>query len=213
MPGDRLDVLKTYKLYINGAFPRSESGRSVEVIGASGKVQAHVAHASRKDLRDAVEAAAAAQPRWSAASEYNRGQVLYRMTEMLEGKKSEFVDLLKQASSGKGTKAQRHEGTKSTSPNPQDEVDASIDRLICFAGWADKYAQVLGCNNPVSGPYYNFTVPEPTGVVGIVTPPDGQGPALLGLISMLAPPLCAGNAVVAICDGQSMIPAAVFGEV
>ena len=207
MPADRLDVIKTYKLYVNGGYPRSESGRSLIVHDSKGGVLAHVCHASRKDLRDAVEAAAAAQPTWAAASAYNRGQVLYRMAEMLEGKKREFVELLRETS-----KRQNVKMSKSKRPNRQiakssdvlREVEASIDRQVCFAGWADKYAQVLG---------YNFTVPEPTGVVGVVTPTEGEGPALLGLISLIAPPLCAGNAIVAICDEHAMLPAAVFGEV
>ena len=173
---DRLEVAKTYKLFIGGAFPRSESGRSIPVADAKGRVLAHISHASRKDLRDAVEAARKAQGKWADATAYNRGQVLYRMAEMLEGKKGEFAGLIGGASGKR-------------------EVGAAIDRLVCFGGWADKYAQVLGCNNPVAGPYYNFTVPEPTGVVGVIAPDD---PALLGLVSLIAPPLCAGNAVVEI---------------
>src|SRR5262245_847099 len=167
----RLEVTKTYKLYINGAFPRSESGRSIAVEDRNGHVIAHVAHGSRKDLRDAVEAAHAAQPKWPDASAYNRGQVLYRMAEMMEGKRGEFAEALR--TTPEGTKARRHEGTKGKrkSTNALAEVNAAIDRLVCFAGWADKYAQVLGCNNPVAGPYYNFTIPEPTGVVGVVAPP------------------------------------------
>lgn len=198
----RLEVAKTYKLFINGAFPRSESGRSIAIEGKSGKVIAHVAHGSRKDLRDAVEAAAAAQPRWASASAYNRGQVLYRMAEMLEGKRDEFVSAIAETS--------KHRSVETSKPHF--EVEASIDRLVCFAGWADKYAQVLGCQNPVAGPYYNFTVPEPTGVVGVISPP-APAPALLGLISLIAPPLCAGNAIVAIADDQSMIPASILSEV
>src|SRR3954470_424439 len=149
---ERLEVAKTYKLYIGGAFPRSESGRSLPVTGGGGTV--HISRASRKDLRDAVEAAAKAQPAWADATAYNRGQVLYRMAEMLEGKRQEFAELLKQ----RGTRAQKG---KKSSPGGAAEVDAAIDRLVSFGGWADKYAQVLGCNNPVAGPFYNFTVPEP----------------------------------------------------
>jgi acyl-CoA reductase-like NAD-dependent aldehyde dehydrogenase len=206
---DRLSVTKTFKLYINGAFPRSESGRSLIVRNAAGEVLAHIAHASRKDLRDAVEAAAAAQPKWAGATAYNRAQVLYRMAEMMEGKRDEFAEALRETFKGKGIKATRQRGVKVG--DAHSEVSAAIDRLVCFAGWADKYSQVLGCNNPVAGPYYNFTVPEPTGVVGVLSP--GEGPALLGLISMLAPPLCAGNAVVVIADAESMLPAAILGEV
>jgi acyl-CoA reductase-like NAD-dependent aldehyde dehydrogenase len=217
---DRLSVTKTFKLHVNGVFPRSESGRSLIVRNAAGEVLAHIAHASRKDLRDAVEAAAAAQPKWGAATAYNRGQVLYRMAEMLEGKRDEFAEALRetwkgpnvQTSKRKGIKASRHRGIKGAEAH--DEISAAIDRLVCFAGWADKYAQVLGCNNPVAGPYYNFTVPEPTGVVGVLSPGDaGGGPSLLGLISLIAPPLCAGNAIVAIADDHAMLPAAILGEV
>ena len=213
MPTDRLAVDKTFKLYVNGAFPRSESGRSIIVRGGDGSVLAHVTQASRKDLRDAVEAAAAAQPKWASASAYNRGQVLYRMAEMMEGKRDEFAEALRETSKRPNVKTSKRART-SRGRKPADahqEVSAAIDRLVCFAGWADKYAQVLGCNNPVTGPYYNFTVPEPTGVVGVLSP--GDGPGLLGLISLLAPPLCAGNAVVAIADEQSMLPAAILGEV
>ncbi len=204
---ERLEVTKTYKLFIGGAFPRSESGRSIAVAGRDGSAAAHICHASRKDLRDAVEAARKAQPGWANATAYNRGQVLYRMAEMLEGKRAEFVALVEE-----GTKAPRHggtkgkNGTKRTGQRPMPpgkkrtltaaaEVEAAIDRLVCFGGWADKYSQVLGCNNPVAGPYYNFTVPEPTGVVGVVAPDE---PSLLGLVSLVAPVICSGNTVVAL---------------
>lgn len=193
----RLAVTKTYKLYINGKFPRSESGRSTVVSDTHGEVLAHICRGSRKDLRDAVEAARAAQPRWAGATAYNRGQVLYRMAEMLEGKHQEFSTIIA-STTGSGIASARK------------EVGASIDRLVCFAGWADKFAQVLGCHNPVAGPYYNFTVPEPTGVVGVVAPDE---PALLGLVSLIAAPLCAGNAVVAIAGEKHPLPAAVLGEV
>jgi acyl-CoA reductase-like NAD-dependent aldehyde dehydrogenase len=202
----RLDVAKTYKLFINGAFPRTESGRSIPIQDAKGNLLAHVCQGSRKDLRDAVEVAAAAQPKWANATPYNRGQVLYRMAEMLQGKRDEFAELLKETS-----KRQSVKKSKAKSPSVLQEVDAAIDRLVCFAGWADKYAQVLGCNNPVSGPYYNFTVPEATGVVGIVVP--SGPPTLLEMTSLIAPPLCAGNAVVVIASDDAMIPAAVFGEI
>jgi acyl-CoA reductase-like NAD-dependent aldehyde dehydrogenase len=210
---DRLSVDKTYKLYINGGFPRSESGRSLLVRNLRGAVLAHVAHASRKDLRDAVEAAANAQPKWAAFTAYNRGQVLYRMAEMLEGKRDEFAAALRNT----GSPAPRSDRRKRPTPgrtkaaDPQQEVSLTIDRLVSFAGWADKYSQVLGCHNPVAGPYYNFTVPEPTGVVGIFSPVDG--PALLGLITLMAPALCAGNAVVAVAGDRALLPAAILGEV
>lgn len=211
---DRLEVSKTYKLFIGGAFPRSESGRSLAFEGKSGI--AHISHASRKDLRDAVEAARKAQPGWTNATAYNRGQVLYRMAEMLEGKRDEFVSLIEEgskASSHRGSPAKNGKGTKSTGQRPMPpstEVEVAIDRLVNFGGWADKYSQVLGCNNPVSGPFYNFTVPEPTGVVGVIAPDEAP---LLGLISLLAPAVCAGNTVVALASEANPLPGAVLGEV
>ena len=220
----RLEVIKTYKLYINGAFPRSESGRSIAVEDGNGNLIAHVSHGSRKDLREAVEAASAAQPKWGDMTAYNRAQILYRMAEMMEGKRDEFIEALRDYKSknlkiqkstsekSKGRKVERRNAPGSSGWQPAAELDACIDRLICFAGWADKYAQILGCNNPVAGPYYNFTIPEPTGVVGVLAPIE-NGPALLGLISLLAPPLCAGNAIVAIADEGAMVPASIFGEV
>ncbi len=199
---DRLEVPKTYKLFISGKFPRSESGRSLLVAGS------HVARASRKDLRDAVEAARKAQTGWAAASAYNRGQVLYRLAEMMEGKRGEFEEALGQGA--KGPKVGRRSATGAAAERRgTPEVAAAIDRVTCFAGWADKYAQVLGCHNPVAGPYYNFTVPEPTGVVGVIAP---NHPGLLGLISLLAPPLCAGNAIVALGSETCPMAATILGE-
>jgi acyl-CoA reductase-like NAD-dependent aldehyde dehydrogenase len=214
----RLHVTKTYKLFIDGRFPRSESGRTVPLVGRAGQVLAHACRASRKDLRDAVAAARRAQEGWAAASAYLRGQVLYRMAEMLEGRRDEFAALLADAAGVRSVGAtgqrpapppRRATGPKRL-PSPDAEVSAAIDRLVAFAGWADKYAQVLGCNNPVSGPYYNFTVPEPTGVVAVVAP---DAPALLGLVSLLAPPLCAGNAVVALAGDPPSSPAAALAAV
>jgi acyl-CoA reductase-like NAD-dependent aldehyde dehydrogenase len=213
---DRLDITKTYKLFIGGQFPRSEGGRSMVVAAPKGRVLAHIAHASRKDLRDAVEAARSAQPKWAWATAYNRGQVLYRLAEMMEGKRAELAAAIDGA---EGTKAQRHEGTKSKSKkasrqrgieaSSEDQVAGAIDRVVCYAGWADKYGQVLGCNNPVAGPYYNFTVPEPTGVVGVIAP---DSPSLLGLVSLIAPVICSGNAVVALASETNPIPAAILAE-
>lgn len=191
----RLTVNKTYKLYIGGKFPRTESGRSLKINDVDGGVT-HICHGSRKDLRDAVEAARKSQPGWAGATAYNRGQVLYRMAEMLEGTRDAFIDAARPAHANKTAAAK--------------EVDATIDRLVCFGGWADKYAQVLGCNNPVAGPHYNFTVPEPTGVVGVVSP---DAPPLLGMISLLAPPLCAGNSVVVLGSDEHPLAAAILGEV
>jgi acyl-CoA reductase-like NAD-dependent aldehyde dehydrogenase len=178
----RLPVRKTYKLFIGGAFPRSESGRTYEAQ------EQNVARASRKDVRDAVQAARAAQPKWASATAYNRGQVLYRVAEMMEARLPQFAELC----SGK------------------EEVERSIDRWVWYAGFADKLAQVLGSTNPVAGPYFNFTIPEPTGVVGIVAP---QEPPLLGLVSRLAPALTGGNAVVALASETQPLAAIELAEV
>ncbi|CAG0955524.1 NAD/NADP-dependent betaine aldehyde dehydrogenase [Phycisphaerales bacterium] len=194
----RLDVLKTYKLFIDGKFPRSESGRSWLVSNAKGRVVAHACRASRKDLRDAVEAARKAQPGWAAATAYLRGQILYRMAEMLEGKRRELAEAILAT------------GAAGTARGAAREVAVAIDRLVHYAGWSDKFSQALGCHNPVSGPYYNFTIAEPSGVIAVV-PPD-ESP-LLALVSLAAPALCAGNTVVALCSGTNPIPAAVLGEV
>jgi acyl-CoA reductase-like NAD-dependent aldehyde dehydrogenase len=177
----RLPVKKTYKLFIGGAFPRSESGRTYEAQGQN------VARASRKDLRDAVVAARPAQAKWASATAYNRGQVLYRIAEMMEARASEFADLC----SGK------------------QEVERAIDRWVWYAGFADKLAQAIGSANPVAGPYFNFTVPEPTGVVGIVAPDE---PPLLGLVSRVAPALTGGNAVVAVASETQPLAAIELAE-
>ncbi|HEY0415422.1 MAG TPA: aldehyde dehydrogenase family protein [Gaiellaceae bacterium] len=177
----RLPVKKTYKLFIGGAFPRSESGRTYEAEGQN------VARASRKDARDAVVAARAAQPKWAGATAYNRGQVLYRIAEMMEARVPEFADLCSGA----------------------DEVHRAIDRWVWYAGFADKLAQVLGSSNPVAGPYFNFTIPEPTGVVAVVAPEE---PALLGLVSRIAPVLTGGNAVVAIASEAHPLAAIELAE-
>ena len=177
----RLPVTKTYKLYLGGAFPRSESGRTYEVEGAN------VALASRKDLRDAVRAARGAFPKWAALTAYNRGQVLYRVAEMMEGRRAQFAELT-------GDEA---------------EVDAAVDRWVWYAGWADKLAQVLGASNPVAGPYFNFTVPEPTGVVGIVAPDE---PPLAGLVSRLAPAIVGGNAAVVVASERRPLAAVTLAE-
>jgi acyl-CoA reductase-like NAD-dependent aldehyde dehydrogenase len=178
----RLPVKKTYKLFVGGAFPRSESGRTYLAEGQN------VARASRKDLRDAVRAARAAFPGWAGATAYNRGQVLYRLAEMMETRRADFISLCS--------------GSK--------EVDRCIDRVVWYAGWADKLAQVLGGTNPVSGPYFNFTVPEPTGVVGVVAP---QEQSLLGLVSRLAPAIVSGNTAVVLASERAPLPAVSLGEV
>ena len=192
----RLPVAKTYKLFIDGAFPRSESGRTFPVHGPDGTLLANAARASRKDLRDAVRIARVAQEGWAARTAYNRGQVLYRVAEMLEGRRTELATLL--SDTGLGTEA------------AEEEVEASIDRWVWYAGWSDKVHQVLGTVNPVAGPYFNFTVPEPTGVVGLVA--SGR-PALLGLVSRLVPAIVGGNAVVVVTGGDASLVAVTLGEV
>jgi acyl-CoA reductase-like NAD-dependent aldehyde dehydrogenase len=165
----RLPVRKTYKLFIGGAFPRSESGRTYEAEGQN------VARASRKDARDSVRAARSAFPKWAGMTAYNRGQVLYRLAEMVEARAAEFAELC----------------------SGRDEVERSIDRIVWYAGWADKLPQVLGGSNPVAGPYFNFTVPEPTGVVAVVAPAE---PPLLGLVSRVAPVIVGGNAAIVVAS-------------
>jgi acyl-CoA reductase-like NAD-dependent aldehyde dehydrogenase len=179
----RLGVKKTYKLFIGGAFPRSESGRSYPVHSASGEFLANAALGSRKDVRDAVKAARSAFAKWSGATAYNRGQILYRIAEMMEGRRSEF---------------------------PAAEVDAAIDRWVWYAGWADKIIQVYGSANPVAGPYFNLSSPEPTGVVGIVAPADS---GLLGLVSVLAPAIVTGNTAVLLASTAQPLAAITLAEV
>src|SRR4051812_7242208 len=194
---DRLSVRKTYKLYIGGAFPRSESGRSYPVSSASGELLAHAAQASRKDVRDAVVAARSAFGKWSGATAYNRGQILYRIAEMLEGRHAQFVAEVVAA-----------EGASVAAAAAQ--VDAAIDRWVHYAGWADKYAQVVGSTNPVAGPYFNFSFPEPVGVVAVLAPQDAS---LLGLVSVLAPVLVTGNTAVVVASANRPLPAISFAEV
>jgi acyl-CoA reductase-like NAD-dependent aldehyde dehydrogenase len=193
----RLGVRKTYKLFIGGAFPRSESGRSYPVRSAAGEFLANASLASRKDVRDAVRAARAAVARWSGATAYNRGQILYRVAEMLEGRRSQFVDELTAADGGSTATA-------------ESEVDTAIDRWVWYAGWADKIAQVYGGANPVAGPYFNLSAPEPTGVVGVVAP---ARPALLGLVSVVAPAIVTGNTVVVLASEDRPLPAITLAEV
>lgn len=193
----RLAVPKTYKLYIGGKFPRSESGRSYEVRSAGGEFLANAAKASRKDARDAVRAARAAVSGWAGATAYNRGQVLYRIAELLEGRRAQFVD---EVSAGEGL----------TVEDATAQVDAAVDVWVWYAGWADKYAQVAGNANPVAGPYFNLSAPEPTGVVAMVAP---QEPALLGLVSVVAPALVAGNTVVVVASERAPLSAISLSEV
>ena len=177
----RLPVKKTYKLYIGGAFPRSESGRTYEAEGQN------VSRASRKDVRDAVRAARGALPKWAGMTAYNRGQVLYRVAEMIESRTTEFAELC----------------------NGRPEVERSVDRIVWYAGWTDKLAQVLGGSNPVAGPYFNFTVPEPTGVVAVIAPEE---PPLLGLVSRILPALTGGNVVVAVASETHPLAAIELAE-
>jgi len=194
---DRLAVRKTYKLAIGGAFPRSESGRSYEVLDARGRFLANAAMASRKDAREAVAAARQAYPGWSAATAYNRGQVLYRVAEMMEGRRAQFVE---EVVAGEGV----------TRPRAERSVDETIDRWVWYAGWADKIAQVTGSSNPVAGPYFDFSVPEATGVVAVLAP---QASSLLGLVSVVAPAVVSGNTTVVVASQLRPLPAITLAEV
>jgi len=193
----RIEVRKTYKLYVGGAFPRSESGRTYEVTDTKGRFLANAAFASRKDARDAVVAARKAFGAWSGATAYNRGQVLYRVAEVMEGRREQFVS---DVVAGEGLTTRRAEAV----------VDAAIDRWVWYAGWSDKLAQVLGATNPVAGPYFNFSVPEPTGVVAVVAPQDSS---LLGLVSVLAPVIVSGNACVLLASELRPLAAVTLAEV
>ena len=197
MAAERLRVRKTYKLAIGGAFPRSESGRSYPVSDPSGELLAHAAQASRKDARDAVTAARKAFPGWWAATAYNRGQVIYRIAEVLEGRRDQ---LAAEVAAAEGSEL----------PAARAQVDESIDRIVWYAGWADKFAQIAGSANPVAGPYFNFSSPEPTGVVAILAP---QESSLLGFVSVLAPVLCTGNSAVIVASQARPLPAASLAEV
>jgi acyl-CoA reductase-like NAD-dependent aldehyde dehydrogenase len=194
---ERLAVRKTYKLFIGGAFPRSESGRSYLVTDHQGGFVANAAQASRKDLRDAVVAARKASPGWSGTTAYNRGQVFYRVAEMLEGRRAQFADEVA-ASEGLSARAADR------------QVTEAVDRWVWYAGWSDKITSVLGAANAVAGPYFNFSVPEPTGVVGIIAP---QESALLGLVSVLAPVVVSGNTAVVVASTQRPLPSVTLAEV
>ena len=192
----RVDVRKTHKLFIGGAFPRSESGRTYEVTDSKEQFLANMALASRKDARDAVLAARSAVAKWSAATAYNRGQVLYRIAEVMEGRREQFISEVSDSEGVSSRKAGAH-------------VDAAIDRWVWHAGWADKYAQVIGNTNPVAGPFFNFSVPEPTGVVAAVAPQDAS---VLGLVSVVAPIIVTGNAVIIMPSSSRPIPAITLAE-
>jgi acyl-CoA reductase-like NAD-dependent aldehyde dehydrogenase len=193
----RVDVRKTYKLFIGGEFPRSESGHSYVVNDARGRFVANAALASRKDARDAVVAARKAFPGWSGRTAYNRGQVLYRVAEVMEGRRPQFVDAVRQGEGG-------------TSAAAGKTVDAAIDRLVWYAGWADKVTQVVGNANPVAGPFFNLSTPEPTGVVAVLAP---AASSLLGLVSVVAPVIVTGNTAVVTASPDRPLPAVTFAEV
>ncbi|MGW4195544.1 aldehyde dehydrogenase family protein [Streptomyces sp. NPDC005004] len=193
----RLSVFKTYKLYVGGKFPRSESGRVYEVTDSKNNWLANAPQSSRKDARDAVVAARKAFGGWSGATAYNRGQVLYRVAEMLEGRKDQFVREVAEAEGLSKAKAAA-------------VVDAAIDRWVWYAGWTDKIAQVVGGANPVAGPYFNLSSPEPTGVVAVLAPQDSS---FLGLVSVIAPVIATGNTAVVIASEKSPLPALSLGEV
>jgi len=192
----RLEVLKTYKIYVGGQFPRTESGRYYVPTNAAGKKLANVCLSSRKDFRDAVVAARSAYGSWSTRAAFNRGQILYRMAEMLEGRKAQFIDELMQQDSSKG-KAEK-------------EVNFAIDRLIHYAGWCDKYQQLFSAVNPVASSHFNFSVPEPTGVVSIIVP---QNDSLLGLVSVIAPVIAGGNTCVVLASETKPLCSVTFAEV
>ena len=196
---NRLPITKTPKVYVGGAFIRSESGRVYAIFEdgkKDGKFYANIPQCTRKDIRNAVEAAAKSGPDWAKRTPYNRGQILYRLAEMLEGRVDEMVSAITVASDiSKG--------------DAEKEVAASIDRLIYYAGWADKYAQVIGNTNPVAGPFFNFTVPEPMGIIGVICGDDNP---LLGLISQIAPVIVSGNTVIALASESTPYPAIVLGE-
>lgn len=193
----RLDVKKTYKLFIGGAFPRSESGRSYELKSKRGEFIANPAQASRKDLRDAVLAAKSAQVGWAGATAFNRGQILYRIAEMLEGRTTQFVDEIVATTGVSNSVAKQ-------------EVSAAIDLWVWYAGWCDKITSVSGNNNPIAGPYYNFTVPEPLGVIGIIAE---EKESLLGLVRGLAPVIAGGNSAVLIASQSRPLAAITLAEV
>lgn len=203
---NRLPVSKTPKVYVGGAFIRSESGRTFPVRDGAGAFFANIPQCTRKDLRNAVEAAAKAGPGWARRTPYNRGQILYRLGEMLEARAAEMAEAIAAcavpaAANGNGKGPAR--------PDPAREVAAAVDRLIYYAGWADKYAQVLGGVNPVASPHFNFTVTEPMGIVGVIAPDE---PPLLALLSLVAPAITSGNAVVALASETRPYPAIVLGE-
>lgn len=220
----RLGISKTYKIFVGGAFPRSESGRTYPVYDSKGTLLAHAVRSSRKDVRDAVKAARAAQADWASRTAYNRGQVLYRIAEMMEARRQEFITELQHSPYADNLYANQPnfrnadlQNLNSRNPNSKDpgvdhitaEIDTAIDRWIWYAGWCDKFAAVSGSSNPVSGPYFSFTIPEPMGVVGLIAPEESP---LVGLVSRLAPSLVAGNTAVVLASNTAPLPAVTLGE-
>jgi len=203
----RLDVKKTYKLYIGGKFPRSESGRYLPAKSAKGERLDNFSHASRKDFRDAVVAARTAFDGWSRSTAYNRGQILYRAAEMLQNRASELVNEIARSAGGSGTG--RMPAPLQTAKAKR-EVTLAIDRLVHFSGWTDKYPQVFGSVNPVASPHFNFTTPEPTGVVVVLAPDE---PSLLALVSLVAPVILSGNTAIVVASEKFPLPAATFAEI
>ena len=193
----RLDIKKTYKLFIGGQFPRSESGRSYEITSPRGEFLANAAQASRKDLRDSVVAARSAFSNWSSATAFNRGQILYRIAEIMEGRRDQFIAEIASC-----------EGV--TSKKSSEQVDAAIDLWVWYAGWCDKYTSIAGSQNPIAGPFYNFTTPEPLGVVGAIA---DQKSSLLGLVHAIAPIITSGNCAVVIAHERAPLSAITLGEV
>ncbi|MEX0646623.1 MAG: aldehyde dehydrogenase family protein [Balneolaceae bacterium] len=193
---DRIEILKTYKTYVGGNFPRSESARTYQMLDSKGQAAANICRCTRKDVRDAVLAARSAFKGWSSRSAYNRGQILYRIAEMLEGRKDQFIHEIQLSGSSED--------------EARLEVEYSIDRLIYYAGWTDKYSQIFGTVNPVASSHFNFSLPEPTGTVGIITPEENP---LLSLISLLAPVIAGGNCCVILASEKNPLPAVSFGEV
>ena len=196
---ERLAVLKTWKLFIKSSFPRSESGRTLPLHNKDGELIAHLSHASRKDLREAIESARGAFPGWSGSTAYLRSQIIYRLAEMLEGRRSELSDALRSTSGVSKKKADT-------------EVKAAIDRTVSWAGWCDKFPMVLGSRNPVAGPYHNFSMPEPSGVC-VAVQGIAEQHSLLGFMSLVLPPLCTGNAVVAVANIEHPLAALLVAEV
>lgn len=195
---DRLAVLKTWKLFIKGGFPRSESGRTLPLNDSRGALLAHLSHASRKDLREAIEAARGAFPGWSGSTAYLRSQIIYRLAEMLEGRRAELLEGIRSTSGVSRKKADA-------------EVSAAIDRTVSWAGWCDKFPMVLGSRNPVAGPYHNFSMPEASGVCVAIQGVANQH-SLLGFLSLVLPPLCTGNTVVAIAHTAHPLGALLISE-